>query len=82
MARSIKEAGNNILNQINDKLDVVGQMVIRDAVKGCPVDDGQLRASWQLKKDKDSIKISFNTEYAYYVHKFVALYSNVYRIIG
>ena len=79
---NIKSVGEEIAEKLKQKLDICGQMVVRDAVKMCPKDNGQLRASWSIKRYEKGIKIKFHTEYAYYVHKFVALCSNAYRIIG
>lgn len=69
MANSISQAGNNILKDINKRLELAGRMVLKDAIKECPVDDGQLRASGRIETEKDKVKVSFNTEYAFYVHE-------------
>lgn len=74
MARSISEAGGNILKDINERLELAGRMVLKDAIKECPVDDGQLRASGRIIKENDKVKVTFNTEYAYYVHEGTGIY--------
>lgn len=75
MVRSINEAGKNILKTFEDRLNIAGRMVLSDAIKNCPVDQGQLRASGRVDKGEESVKVSFNSEYAYYVHEGTGVYA-------
>ena len=72
----IKGVGKELAGEIRRKLDICGQMVVRDAVKLAPKDTGQLRASWNIKRYKNSVKIKFASEYGYYVHEGTGIYAN------
>lgn len=72
---SIIKAGNKILNDIEEKLDDVCKLIIKDAVINCGVDTGQLRASWDIEKSDRKRVISFNSEYALYHHNGTGIYA-------
>ena len=72
----IKDVGKNLANEIRQKLNICGQMVVRDAVKLAPKDKGQLRASWNIKRYGNSVKIKFASKYGYYVHEGTGIYAS------
>ena len=72
----IKDVGKDLADEIRQKLDICGQMVVRDAVKLAPKDTGQLRASWTIKRYNNSVKIKFASEYGYYVHEGTGIYAS------
>ena len=73
---NIKSIGEEIAERLKQKLDICGQMVVRDAVKLAPKDTGQLRASWNIKRYENSVKIKFASEYGYYVHEGTGIYAS------
>ena len=73
---NIKGVGEEIAERLRQKLDICGQMVVRDAVKLAPRDTGQLRASWNIKRYENSVKIKFASEYGYYVHEGTGIYAS------
>ncbi len=75
VANTINQAGKGVLKDLNERMILVGRTVLRDAVKECPVDLGQLRASGRIEKTEEGVKVSFNTEYAYYVHEGTGVYT-------
>ena len=73
---NIKGVGEEIAERLKQKLDICGQMVVRDAVKLAPKDTGQVRASWTIKRYDNSVKIKFASEYGYYVHEGTGIYAS------
>ena len=72
----IKDVGKDLADEIRQKLDICGQIVVRDAVKLAPKDTGQLRASWTIKRYENSVKIKFASEYGYYVHEGTGIHAS------
>ena len=73
---NIKGVGEEIAERLRQKLDICGQIVVRDAVKLAPKDTGQLRSSWTIKRYDNSVKIKFSSEYGYYVHEGTGIYAS------
>ena len=62
---------------IKEGLLQAGHLIQGEAMKNCPYDDGQLRASIivQLTEDVASVEIGSNLEYAPYVHQGTGLFA-------
>lgn len=77
--KSLKNAQDNILEQLKKNMEKACLVVVADAKKECPVDMGQLRASinYSVKVQDGKIvgKVGSNLDYAPYVHQGTGIYA-------
>lgn len=70
-----KAIEKDIPDAITKALEQACLIVLRDAKKNCPVDDGQLRNSIQYQIEDTTGYVGTNVEYAPYVEKGTGIYN-------